>query len=585
MKIQEDRADRTMEVRRKAETLINEKAEEASENLSALPIDSIAHLLHELRVHEVELAMQNEELRRAQVELEAAKARYFDLYDLAPMGYCTVSEIGVILEANLTAATLLGVARTELIGSAFHRHVFSEDRDVDYQLRGKLFATDEPQSCELRFIKRDGVPFWARLEGTAVWKDRKPVCHIAISDISQRVRAEEEQKKLQMQLHQAQKLESVGRLAGGVAHDFNNMLSVILGHAQLACDELDASNPLRSSLEEIVKAAKRSVNVTRQLLTFASQQTVLPQVQNLEAAVTRMIEMLRRLIGENIQLVWRPSGETLLLNIDASQIDQILVNLCVNARDAIVKQGRIVVETNACKLSATDCANHPDCTPGDYVRLTVSDNGHGMDAETLTHIFEPFFTTKDVGKGTGLGLATVYGAVKQNKGFIDASSELERGSSFSICLPRHQGQVEAASVKPKVRSAVGRSSTILVVEDEEGILDLTTRVLERLGYTVLPTNNPDEALKVAKEHRGKIDLLLTDVIMPIMNGHELAVRLTELHPKLKCLFMSGYPADIIAEHGVLEEGVQFLQKPFLIEALSDKVREVLGDKSQPQLRA
>jgi signal transduction histidine kinase/ActR/RegA family two-component response regulator len=388
-------------------------------------------------------------------------------------------------------------------------------------------------------------------------------------------RADKEKEKLQAQLTQAQKVESVGRLAGGVAHDFNNMLQAILGNTSLALEELPPASPLRENLEEVQKSAQRSADLTRQLLAFARKQTVAPKVIDINDTIEAMLKMLRRLIGEDIDLAWLPGKELWLVNVDPSQVDQILANLCVNARDAIAGVGKLTIETANAVLDEEYCAGYADSTPGEYVLLAVSDNGCGMDAETRSHLFEPFFTTKEMGKGTGLGLATVYGAVKQNRGHINLYSEPGLGTTFKIYLPRHAAKaVPPAEAGPAQASARG-SETILLVEDEPAILHIATKMLERLRYRVLAAGTPGEAIRLAKEHRGRIDLLMTDVVMPEMNGRDLAKNIQSLYPDIRLLFMSGYTANVIALQGVLDPGVHFLQKPFSLEQLMAKLREAL----------
>ena len=389
----------------------------------------------------------------------------------------------------------------------------------------------------------------------------------------QRMKAEAEKVKLEIQLQHAQKMESIGRLAGGVAHDFNNMLSVIIGHANLALMDLDPAQPVHVNMEQIRRAAERSADLTRQLLAFARKQTVAPKVVDLNDSVSGILVMLQRLIGEHITLKWLPEKGLWPVKIDPSQVDQILANLCVNARDAIAATGRIVIETRNVNVDAEYCAHNVIFVPGDYVCLAISDDGHGMDQETVSHIFEPFFTTKAVGEGTGLGLSTVYGAARQNNGFINVYSEQGLGTTLTLYLPRHLGP--AAPPQAAARPVSGGLETILLVEDEPAILDIAGEILKRLGYTVLAADSPDEALRLAREHEGAITLLLTDVVMPEMNGRDLAQKLVYLYPHLKRLFMSGYTADIIAQSGVLDEGVHFIQKPFSLTGLAAKVREVL----------
>ena len=380
---------------------------------------------------------------------------------------------------------------------------------------------------------------------------------------------------LEAQLHQAQKMEAVGRLAGGVAHDFNNMLAVITGHADLALERTAPDSPLHADLLEIQEAAQRSADLTRQLLAFARKQTIAPQVLDLNHTIAGMLKMLRRLIGEDIDLRWKPAAPLWPVRMDPAQLDQILANLVVNARDAIAGVGKITIETSQTEFDEAYCETHAGFIPGSYVLLAVSDNGCGMDQEVLAQLFDPFFTTKPQGQGTGLGLATVYGIVKQNHGFINVYSEPGQGTSFKIYLPRHATDPVSTRRIPAPAAAPTGSEIVLLVEDEEALLKLSARLLERLGYTVLAAGGPTQALELAAAHGGPIDLLLTDVIMPEMSGRDLWQRLSALRPGLKCLFMSGYTANVIAHHGVLDDGVHFLQKPFSREALATKVREAL----------
>ena len=390
------------------------------------------------------------------------------------------------------------------------------------------------------------------------------------------------QKKLEAQLQQAQKLESVGRLAGGVAHDFNNMLSIIRGNTEMAMEDLDGHSPITGNLQEIQKAAERSTDLTRQLLAFARKQTIAPKVLDLNEAIEAAIKMIRRLIGEDIQLSWQPAGDLWPVRVDPSQLDQMLANLCVNARDAIDGVGKITIQTGKATFDAAYCEDHPDFMPGHFVMMAVRDDGSGMNRETLNNLFDPFFTTKGMDKGTGLGLATVYGVVKQNNGFIHVSSEPEHGSTFRVYLPRHGHAAPPLPGKKTVAADAGGRETILLVEDEPSILGMTKMMLQRLGYTVLPAATPEEGIRMARSHGGDIHLLMTDVIMPVMNGRDLARQLISIYPDLKCLFMSGYTANVIAHHGVLDAGVNFIQKPFTKQGLSVKVRETLEKNQERQ---
>ena len=380
---------------------------------------------------------------------------------------------------------------------------------------------------------------------------------------------------MESQLRQAQKMESIGLLAGGVAHDFNNMLSVIMGNADLALTEVEPQAPVYAMLAGIRSAAERSADLTNQLLAFARKQTIVPQVLDLNDAVEGILKMMRRLIGEDIELAWLPGPGLPMVKMDPSQIDQILANLCVNARDAIQGVGKVTVETSFVTVDDDYCTVNPEFFPGEFVMLAVSDSGSGMDNETLERIFEPFFSTKEKGEGTGLGLATVYGIIKQNGGFIHAYSEPGEGTSFKIYLPREMRPLVALADNNTNTPVAGGNETILVVEDEPAVLELATRILEGKGYTVWTADSPVEAISLIEEKPNEVDLLLTDVIMPKMSGNDLVEKLHQHSPKTRHLFMSGYSANMIAEHGVLEEGIPFIQKPFSKRDLESKVREIL----------
>jgi two-component system, cell cycle sensor histidine kinase and response regulator CckA len=418
--------------------------------------------------------------------------------------------------------------------------------------------------------------------GKVISFEGKPADLISIRDITKRNQAEEEKERLQGQLLQAQKMESVGRLAGGVAHDFNNMLGVILGHTEIAMGKVDANHPLYVHLQEIRLAAEHSADLTHQLLAFARKQTVMPKVIDMNATIEGMLKMLLRLIGEDIHLIWLPSKNLWPVKVDPSQIDQILANLCINARDAITGVGKVTIETGNSVFDEGYCANHAGFIPGDYVLLAVSDNGCGMDKEVLGMLFEPFFTTKGVGKGTGLGLSTVYGIVRQNDGFINVYSEPQQGTTFRIYLPRHTSKTEQVRMEGPQEPVLRGHETVLVVEDEPAILEMSKLMLEQQGYRILTAGTPGEAIRLAEKHAGEIHLLMTDVVMPEMNGRDLAKELLSLYPNLKRLFMSGYTANVIAHHGVLDEGITFIQKPFSIRDLAAKVREAL-DKDYGRL--
>lgn len=432
-----------------------------------------------------------------------------------------------------------------------------------------------PRTFETRHRRKDGTEFPVEVTISIIMIRGIHLAIATVRDITERKHAEEEKANLQTQLAQAQKMESVGRLAGGVAHDFNNMLTVILGYVEMALHEAGSSLPLHARLVEIQKAAQRSADLTRQLLAFARRQTIVPKVLQLNDTVAGMLAMLQRLVGEDISLAWMPRSGLWRVRIDPSQIDQILANLCANARDAISGPGKLTIETEDVTFDEAYCADHRGFVSGEYVLLAVSDDGRGMDGEVLAHVFEPFYTTKGTGQGTGLGLATVFGIVKQNEGFINVYSEPGHGTTVKVYLPRFEGTpVETEAARP-VATPRGRGETVLVVEDERTILDLGTEMLNQMGYTVLAANTPAEAIRLARAHPEEIHLLSTDVVMPEMNGRELAERIGELKPGIKCLFMSGYTANVIAHRGVLGEDVHFIQKPFTANSRATKVREAI----------
>jgi PAS domain S-box-containing protein len=567
-------------LRREAEATFRKRSDAV---VSRLGPDDAAGLLHELRVHQIELELQNEELRRTQLELDASRARYFQLYDLAPVGYLTLDQAGLIQQANLTGATMLAVARGALLGQQFARFLRSVEADAFHLLRTQLLATGESQSRELRMLRRDGTGFWALLVASVREEVGERMLYVALSDISARKAAEEAQRlseerlqetrgRLEAQLQQAQKMESVGRLAGGVAHDFNNMLTVILGCAGSALDQTDAAEGIHADLIEIRDAGRRSAALTQQLLAFARKQPISTRVLDLDECIRALLKMLGRLLGENVRLTSEGTAGLWPIKMDPSQFDQLLFNLCLNARDAITDVGALTLATRNVVIDTAYCDTHPGAVSGDFVQLRVSDTGSGMDVVTLAHLFEPFFTTKPVGKGVGLGLATVYGVVAQNHGFIEVASTLGQGTTFLIHLPRHGDALEPSREPVREVAAPKTRGTVLVVEDDRGVRTMVVRLLESHGFTTLDASTPEEALRVAEAHRDQLQLLVTDVLMPGMNGKDLALALTQLQPGLKQLFMSGYTADIVEQPG---SAVHFIQKPFSGAELIAKVASVL----------
>ena len=710
------------ELRLRAEEMARADAALWPENINHLSPEEAQRTLHELRVHQIELEMQNEELRRTQVELADSKASYVDLYDFAPVGYCAVSEQGLILKANLTAAGLLAVARSALVRTQFGRFVVPEDEDVYYLHRKQLFASGAPQVCELRLLRKDSSPFWALLEATAAQDaDGMPVCHVVMSDITERKQkeealarsqaelktiydhapvmmclvgadrrmlyanpafiaftgasegdlkagrvpgllgcinalddprgcgygnncgtcvlrlaledafrtgqgqrnieqqvtllrdgaqrivtvlvsiavvpttgqrhvllclneiterklAEEEREKLRTQLVQAQKMETIGRLAGGVAHEFNNQLTVINGYSQLALRQMQPKDSQFHNLTEILHAGERSADLVRQLLAFSRKQVLEAEVLSLNTIVSNIEQMLHRLVGDDIQVVVRLDPAIAPVEADRHQIEQVIMNLAVNARDAMPDGGTLTLETGQRHLDGVCNSCREQVHPGAYVELTLRDTGIGMDAQILEHLFEPFFTTKGVGKGTGLGLSTVQGIAIQSGGHIVVESEPGKGSSFHIYLPVAERPALDPGPLP-VAEAEGGTEAILLVEDQQQVCQFVAGVLRCYGYHVVEAVDAADALRRCAEQ--SVDMLITDVAMPKMSGVELAKRIRLTLPGLKMLFISGYSQDTHEGNWEFPSGGQFLQKPFSPDALAAKVREVLDTPTNP----
>ncbi len=512
------------------------------------------------------------ERKRAEEALRESEERFRSLSN-ASLEAIMIHDQGVILNANRAFARLFGYEREEeLIGRTGMELLLTPESQARIRQRIEL---QEKGPLEVTGVRKDRSTFLAETEAQPLSYRGRDARIVSCRDISERKRAEAERERLQEQLIQAQKMDAIGRLAGGVAHDFNNMVQVIVGHVDMALEVTLQGNPVRENLEEIQKAARRSAELTQQLLAFARKQTIAPKVVDLNEIVEGVLKMLSRLIGENIQLAWAATPGLGLVKVDPTQVHQILANLCLNARDAIGGTGKVGIEAVNVTVDADRSADHLEVAPGEYVCLTVSDDGCGMDKHTALHLFEPFFTTKGVGHGTGLGLAIVYGIVKQNHGFIQVNTELGEGTTFRIYLPRHVGQRAGSRTEASREVSKSRGETLLLVEDELAILGMAQGALERLGYSVLAASTPREAIGLAEAHTREIHLLVSDVVMPEMNGWDLSRRLLSHRPKLKCLFMSGYTADVVALYGVPAEGAQFIPKPFSVEELASKVREAL----------
>jgi len=514
------------------------------------------------------------ERKHAEEESRQSEEKFYKIFMTTPdcIAITRVKD-GRIIDVNRGYEEITGWKRDEVLGMTSFDINFWVDRSDRGIMVRDLESGRDIMHREFHFLRKDGVERTGIYSARSIQIEGEPCIIFILQDITERRRLEKDRQKLEQQLHQSQKMDAIGQLAGGVAHDFNNMLSVIIGNTEMAMDRINPSDRLYKALKDILQAGRRSADLTRQLLAFARKQTANPKHLDLNETVAGMLKMLHRLIGEDINLVWMPGRQLWCIRIDPSQVDQLLANLMVNARDAIEKKGRIVIETSNVLCDEDYCRDRPECIPGEYVMLAVSDDGCGMNRETLASIFEPFFTTKKEGRGTGLGLATVYGIVRQNGGFIDVSSELGKGATFRIHLPRVEGT--AAAECTEETEIQGGRETVMIVEDEEAVLDLSRDMLERLGYTVMAVRKTGQAISLAQEHDGKIDLLLTDVVMPDMNGKELFERIRSIKPDLRCLYMSGYTADVISRQGILDKGVHFIQKPFSLKDLAAGIRETL----------
>lgn len=563
--------------RERAEGKAREMFLQSPENLESLTPERTGPLLYELRVHQIELEMQNEELRRAQEELDAARARYFDLYDLAPVGYLTLSENGLVLEANLTAANLLSVTRNALIRRPLTRFILKEEQDVFYYHRERLVETGEPQVCELQMVKEDGTQFWARLEANAATdSDGAHICRMAMSDITENKRL---YQQLQAQLLRSQKLETVGQLAGGIAHDFNNILAAIMMQLDLLRLKPDvAPDALSQIVVELLDSTGRAANLTRQLLLFSSGKSMKTSRYDVNVLVSEMTKLLERLLGEQVTLVFERFNEPLWVEVDASMFEQVVMNLCINARDAMPKGGRLTISILPATFDAATAKRHREARPGPLVCLRVSDTGCGMNPDVLKHIFEPFFTTKEQGKGTGLGLATVDGIVVKHRGFVEVDSRVGEGTAFSVYWSRLANPTDRVQTRASIPPPIGNES-ILVVEDDAAVRSVAVLCLRYLGYRVTEAVNGVEALKVWEQEKDGFDLLFTDMVMPGgISGLDLFSRLKEMKPSLRTVITSGYGAETVHDANETGQDVAYLRKPYKVTKLAAAVRACLDKR-------
>jgi len=530
----------------------------------------LARLVTDSFRHRMELSKEIAKQKEAEAALRSSEMKYRALFENSRDAIYLRTIEGNLIDFNQAMVEMFGYSRDDMIGMEIDFLYETHPDEASLLQHKDLFGGVKDFEVKLR--KADGNPIDCLVSSSKLLDSAGAIIGVQgiIRDITAR-------KQLEEQYRQAQKMDSIGRLAGGVAHDFNNMLQAVLGNLELALDQVESDSILSRNILDAQNAAQRSADLTRQLLAFARKQMISPKALDLNEVVGGMLKMLRRLLGENISLAWSPGHKLWKVKVDPSQIDQILANLCVNARDAIPDVGEVEVVTRNITFDQQYCDDHIGSIPGEYVLLSVKDNGCGMSNEVRERIFEPFFTTKDVGKGTGLGLATVYGIIKQNNGYIDVHSEPGKGTVFNIYFARSSESNlddETVTEAPIRRS---KGETVLMVEDEVDILNVGESMLKWLGYKVLTTNLPEQAIQIVRNHPGEIDLLITDVIMPIMNGRVLSENVRNIRPQIKCLYISGHTADIMGENGIIEDGTHFLQKPFTMKSLSLRIRSALEE--------
>jgi two-component system, cell cycle sensor histidine kinase and response regulator CckA len=527
------------------------------------------------------LEAEEEKRKKAEQALLDLEEKFRQIYDESPVGYHELDIKGRMKRVNRTELEMLGYTAEEMLGEPVWKFFIEEDTSRQVILAKLAGDVSFHETFERTFRRRDGSTLPVLILDRIIRDPKGKVLGIrsTVENITDRRRTEEALRKSEEQLRQWQKVEAIGRLAGGVAHDFNNLLMTIKGCSELLVNSLDQQDPRRGEVEEIRKAAERATALTRQLLAFGRRQVLQPQVVDLNAIVTNMHRMLQRLIGEDIQLFTTLEPGLWSVKVDPGQIEQVVMNLALNARDAMPSGGKLTIETANNLLDAEYARGHVSVKPGPYVMLAVSDTGCGMDKETQSQIFEPFFTTKEKGAGTGLGLSTVYGIIKQSGGNIWVYSEPGKGATFKVYLPRVEEAVRIRKTKATSSVSPGGTETILLVEDEDAVRTMISKILKTKGYTVLEARQGDEALQISDQTEGPIHLLVTDVIMPQMSGRDLAERLKNLRQEIKILYMSGYPDNAIVHHGVLEAGTPFLQKPFSLNALERKVRDLLDTPS------
>jgi PAS domain S-box-containing protein len=528
----------------------------------------------ELRILNEKLLGEINHHKRTGEALRESEARHRLLTDNSLTGIF-IHQDGIMVYANQRLAEIAGYSTDEILGGLFLKLVHPNDRRMVHD-RTNAMGRDRPVQpyYELRLKCRNGETKWVEVFDTVITYHGSESIMGNLADITDR-------RLLEDQFRHSQKMEAVGQLAGGVAHDFNNLLTAVIGYSEVLLREIPEADPAREKIGQIRGAADRAAGLTRQLLAFSRKQVLEVQVLDLNAIITDLESMLRRLIGEDIELVVNFDSDIGKIKADPRQIEQILLNLAINARDAMISGGRLNIETSSAVLDEESARSHPDMSAGNYTLLAVSDEGVGMDSATRVRIFDPFFTTKGVGKGTGLGLSTVYGIVKQHRGHIQVDSEPEKGSTFKVWFPVSDvPAVRTDSVTIEIPKLDG-DETVLIVEDEDIVRNLACESLQMFGYSVISAGDPDEAVAVCRECRGPIHVLLTDVVLPKMDGRRLYDQLAAERPEMRVVFMSGYTEDAIVNHGVLNSGVHFLQKPFTLDGLARRIREALDGFGSP----
>ncbi len=536
--------------------------------------------LEKLNQRVVELENTKAELKQVQELLQKERETFFPILHKAPYGIALIDSDGKFIYINPTFTHITGYTLEDISSGRDWFHIASPFLEYRLEIINS-WKKNVIQKCIEKILSiacKNGEVKEIEFKPTLLDDGR---ILVILSDITERKRAEEEKATLQEELRQSQKMEAIGGLAGGIAHDFNNLLTVISGNCQLSLLELKEGDPLRGNIEEIKVAAERATSLTRQLLAFSRRQVLNMKVLDLNTIIKDLEKMLRRVIGEDIELVTWFADDLGMVKIDPGWIEQVIMNLAVNARDAMPRGGKLIIETTNAEVDESFTRSHVTVKPGRYVKLCVNDTGMGMPPEVKEHLFEPFFTTKEKGKGTGLGLSTVYGIIKQSGGDIWVYSEPGLGTTFNIYLPRVDESLEDIRIKVTREEIPRGGETILLVEDEEDVRRLAVRILERQGYTVLEASCGMDALVLCKERKEPLHMILTDVVMPEMSGRQLADQLIPLHPKMKVLYMSGYTDNAVIHHGILEDRVDYLQKPFTIDGLTRKVREVLDKDLKP----